>query len=319
MLVVLARDGDAARRRFGVDGSERGVCLTRTGRRFFGEDRTLEATLLDRLDRALAKSGLWDELATSWVVLDAELMPWSAKAQELLRDQYALTGSAGATALTDAVRALEAAAARGLDVGPLLERTRTRRAHLERYVSSYRRYCWPVASLDDLRVAPFHLLASEGAVHVDRDHLWHLGMLARLAETGDALFVPTPHRVVELRDADAVDACIAWWDERTSAGSEGMVVKPIDFLPRGKKGLLQPAIKCRGPEYLRIIYGPEYPERLDALRQRGLGRKRALALRELALGVESLTRLVRGEPLRRVHECVLAVLALESEPVDPRL
>jgi hypothetical protein len=28
---------------------------------------------------------------------------------------------------------------------------------------------------------------------------------------------------------------------------------------------------------------------------------------------------VRQEPLRRVHECVFGVLALESEPVDPRL
>ena len=100
-----------------------------------------------------------------------------------------------------------------------------------------------------------------------------------------------------------------------------MVVKPADFVSRSNKGLVQPALKCRGAEYLRIIYGPEYdmPENLARLRQRGLGAKRSLALREFALGLEALHRFVRSEPLRRVHECVFGILALESEPVDPRL
>ena len=100
-----------------------------------------------------------------------------------------------------------------------------------------------------------------------------------------------------------------------------MVVKPLDFIARGPKGLVQPALKCRGREYLRIIYGPEYTadDQLPRLRKRGLGGKRSLALREFALGVEALERLTAREPLRRIHECVFAVLALESEPVDPRL
>ncbi|HAA24119.1 MAG TPA: hypothetical protein DCP28_37135, partial [Cytophagales bacterium] len=74
-------------------------------------------------------------------------------------------------------------------------------------------------------------------------------------------------------------------------------------------------------EYLRIIYGPEYTteENLKVLKNRGLGRKRSLAQREFALGVEALERFVKQEPLRRVHECVFGVLALESEAVDPRL
>ena len=100
-----------------------------------------------------------------------------------------------------------------------------------------------------------------------------------------------------------------------------MVVKPNDAIVRGSTGIVQPGVKVRGPEYLRIIYGLEYPEpkNLDRLRRRGLRRKRSLAQREFALGVEALERVVRGEPLYRVHECVFAVLALESEPVDPRL
>ncbi|MEM6981084.1 MAG: polynucleotide kinase-phosphatase, partial [Planctomycetota bacterium] len=98
-------------------------------------------------------------------------------------------------------------------------------------------------------------------------------------------------------------------------------VKPADYLARGKKGLVQPAIKCRGKEYLRIIYGPNYDSEpnLKRLRNRQVGRKRSLAIRELALGIEALERFVRREPLRKVHECVFGVLALESEPVDPRL
>jgi protein phosphatase len=100
-----------------------------------------------------------------------------------------------------------------------------------------------------------------------------------------------------------------------------MVVKPLAFVARSRRGLIQPAIKCRGREYLRIIYGPEYtvPEHLTRLRSRRLSTKRSLALREFALGIEGLERFVRREPLRRVHECVFGVLALESEPVDPRL
>jgi hypothetical protein len=44
-------------------------------------------------------------------------------------------------------------------------------------------------------------------------------------------------------------------------------------------------------------------ENLERLRERSLGGKRSLALREFALGVEALERFMRAEPLRRVHEC----------------
>jgi hypothetical protein len=108
---------------------------------------------------------------------------------------------------------------------------------------------------------------------------------------------------------------------KLTSGGRVMVIKPLDFVAKGQRGLIQPAVKCRGREYLRINYGPEYtaPENLERLRSRGLGAKRSLALREFALGIESLERFARNEPLRRVHECVFGVLALESEPVDPRL
>jgi protein phosphatase len=319
-VVVVCRDEGSARERFGVAGEGLGVVVTRTGRPFFDDD-TLAHALLERLRAALEKADLWSTLETSWLCLDAELMPWSLKALELVRGQYAAVGTAADLALEHAERVLEQASARGLDVKSLSERTTTRRAMAAKYRTAYRHYCWPVASLDDVKLAPFHIMASEGRVHADKDHLWHMTTLASLCEHDPKLLVATAHHRVELTDPTSEAAAIGWWENLTGRGGEGMVVKPLSFVARGPRGLLQPAIKCRGPEYLRIIYGPEYdaPENLERLRARGLNTKRSLALREFALGVEGLERFVRNEPLRRVHECVFGVLALESEPVDPRL
>ncbi|NRD64256.1 polynucleotide kinase-phosphatase [Corallococcus exiguus] len=319
-VVVIARDADAARRRFGVTSGETGVCYTRTGRRFFTDD-ALEAAFLARVRAALDASGFWEELKTDWACLDCELMPWSLKAQELLRDPYAAVGAASRAALTDVVSVLGQATARGLPLGELSARFTDKATQVQRYVEAYRRYCWPVTSLDDVRLAPFHLLATEGATHVDKDHVWHMETLGRVCRADPSFLVATPYRVVALEDVDAVAGGVRWWEELTARGGEGMVVKPFGFAVRGRKGVVQPAIKSRGTEYLRIIYGPEYttPANLDRLRQRGLGTKRSLALREFSLGVEGLERFTKKESLRRVHECVFGVLALESEPVDPRL
>jgi len=319
-VIVVCKDGGVARRRFGVAEDESGICTTRTGRRFF-EDRALEEELLARLRAAVERAGLWSELATDWLCLDCEWMPWSAKAQELLRTQYAAVGAAARAGLHDAAVALELAVARGAEVAPLLERTRARAVLAEKYVDAYRRYCWPVDSIDDLRIAPFHLLASEGKVHADKSNVWHLETLARLARADDPLWIATANRAVDVTDEASEAGGVRWWEELTARGGEGMVVKSLDFVARGRRGLAQPAVKCRGSEYLRIIYGPEYtrPENLERLRARGWAAKRSLALREFALGIEGLERFVRQEPLRRVHECVFGVLALESEPVDPRL
>lgn len=320
-VAVVCRDEDAARRRFGVVGEGVGIIYTRTGRRFF-DDPDVERALLGILGGALGRSGFWEQLGTDWVVLDCELMPWSAKAQGLIREQYAAVGAAAAGALPEAVGVLTAAAARGVDVGGLTERFATREALVGRYAAAYRRYCWPVASVHDLRLAPFHVLATEGAVHADKDHAWHMALAEGVcaADHSGVLFA-TAHRTVDLTDPAREAEATAWWEEMTDRGGEGMVVKPLSFVARGQRGLVQPAVKCRGREYLRIIYGPEYtlPENLERLRARGLHAKRSLALREFALGVEGLERFVRREPLRRVHECVFGVLALESEPVDPRL
>jgi protein phosphatase len=217
--------------------------------------------------------------------------------------------------------ALAAAKTRGVAIDQLADATGERLADAHNYRDAYNRYVAPFAGIEDLRIAPFHLLASEGAVHENKDHLWHMAAAHRLSAADPTLVIATQYRRIDLDDATQTADAIAWWETMTANGGEGMVVKPLDFVVRGQKGLLQPAIKCRGREYLRIIYGPHYdrPENLDRLKKRGLGHKRSMALREFALGLEALHRFVEHAPLTRVHQCVFGVLAMESEPVDPRL
>jgi protein phosphatase len=319
-VVIVCRSVDAARQRFGVVGEPAGICYTRTGRRFF-DNPQLEEEMLATVRSALDKMGFWNDFQTDWVCLDAELMPWSAKAQALLKEQYAAVGAAARAALDEVVTSLEQALGNGVEVAGLLERYRERKTMTGKYIRAYQHYCWPVKSVSDLKLAPFHLLATEGRVHCDKEHVWHLATLGQLCEADSGLLLATPFKTVDLTDQASQSDSIRWWEELTAHGGEGMVVKPLNFLTRGRRGIVQPAVKCRGKEYLRIIYGPEYtaPENLNRLKARGLSAKRLLALREFALGIEALERFVRCEPLRRVHECVFGVLALESEPVDPRL
>ncbi len=287
-VIITCKNAEVARKRFGVIDEGIGVCY---------------------------------ELKTDWIMLDCEVLPWSFKAIELLKEQYAAVGSASQASLNEAVSALATAAKRNSEVSPLLEHYQARLAATRRYTDAYGKYCWPVRSSEDLRIAPFHILASEGTVHSDKDHLWHMKISERLAKVDPRTFKVTSYKVVDLNDSESTAQGVHWWNEITGRGVEGMVVKPVEFIPRGKKGLVQPAVKCRGPEYLRIIYGPEYnlPQNLSRLKGRHLLVKRSMALREFALGMEALERFVRNEPFYRLHECVFGVLAMESEPVDPRL
>jgi protein phosphatase len=346
-----------------------GAIWTRTGRLFLPAHLT--AALADQVRAAAETAGLFSELDTLWLLLDAELLPWNVKAGQLLRDQYAAVGAAARASLPAAAATLEQAQARDLPadgpaVNALLDRTRARMSNADAFTAAYLRYCWSTDGLAGVRVAPFQLLASEGAVYHERPHLWHLEVADRLAAAAPDLITTTRRLAVETGDPASVAAGTRWWEDLTAAGGEGMVVKPAANLTRGARrgsgsgeprrgsgsgeprrgsgsgeprrgsgsgeprrgsgsgeqsGLVQPGLKVRGREYLRLIYGPDYtePGQLERLRQRALSHKRSLALREYALGLEALDRVARGEPLWRVHECVFAVLALESEPVDPRL
>ncbi|MFE3374469.1 polynucleotide kinase-phosphatase [Streptomyces anulatus] len=320
-VALVCKDAGAATARFGTAGPT-GALYTRTGRPFL-DDRAMTEAVLDRLRTAVTAAGLWQEWDTDWVLLDAELMPWSLKAGGLLRSQYAAVGAASGAVFPSAVAALEQAVARGVEVAGLAGHQRARAQDAAAFTEAYRRYCWPTEGLDGVRLAPFQILAVQGRSLASVPHDEQLAWLDRLVEhdpTG--LLQVTRRLVVDTGDEASVRAGVDWWLEMTGRGGEGMVVKPLSALVRDAKGrLVQPGVKVRGREYLRIIYGPEYtrPENLERLRSRFLGHKRSLALREYALGLEALDRLAEGEPLWRVHEAVFAVLALESEPVDPRL
>jgi polynucleotide kinase-phosphatase len=292
---------------------------TRTGRPFFDAERN--TTLLAGVRAAAGK--VFTELDTEWLLLDTELLPWSAKAGGLIRERYAGVGAAGRAALPAALSVLEQVAGRGLDVTELRARLELRATEIEGYSAAYRAYVQPTDGLTGVTLAPFAVLAGEGVSYRDKDHGWHLDIADKLVAADPVLFTPTRRMVVELGDAAAEQAATDWWLALTAAGGEGMVVKPYGGLgvTDAKGRLVQPGVKCRGREYLRIIYGPEYtrPEQLERLRQRSLGRKRGLALREHGLGLAALDRLAQGAPLWRIHELVFAILAAESEPVDPRL
>lgn len=355
-VALVCRDAGVAEKRFGLPAGTgvTGALHTRTGRPFFDDAERTEQVLARVRDAATA-AGLWEELGTDWLLLDAELLPWSLKAGGLLRRQYAAVGAASRAAFPGALAALEATHTRLAAAAPqspapppgngtgdgageadgagdpdpatalaaLLARQRERAGDAEAFSAAYRRYCWPVDGLDGVRLAPFQLLAAEGRNLATEPHDTQLALLDRLVEhDASGLLQRTGRLFVDTGDDASVAAGVRWWQELTAAGGEGMVVKPLAALVRNGEGrLVQPGVKCRGREYLRIIYGPEYtrPANLSRLRSRYLGHKRSLALREYALGLESLDRLAAGEPLWRVHEAVFAVLALESEPVDPRL
>jgi len=333
-VMVVCKDAESAKKRFLIQDDSDGIIYTRTGRHFF-DDSAIQDALLERVRLALTESGFWDYFNTNWVCLDTELMPWSAKAQLLLEQQYAPTGRVGVSGLSAAVDALQKAAeftnkAREVDgtvsgqnvnIQAVFERYTERADLLGKYVDAYRQYCWDVDGIEDYRIAPFHVLATEGAVHFDKNHIWHMDTIKKHIARTDPVLMATNHILVNLSDEASIQSGVEWWETLTASGGEGMVVKPYEFISKHKGEVLQPAVKCRGREYLRIIYSPEYtmPDKLARLKKRSLSKKRSLAMREFSLGMESLSRFVNKEPLYRVHECVFGVLALESEPVDPRL
>lgn len=298
-MMIVCQHENAAQRRFGVGPGSMGVVYTRSGRPFF-EDPKREQELLARVGRALHDSGLYAQLQSDWVLLDSELMPWSLKAQPLIMNQYAAVGRVGAVALAAADNALNQAERRGVEkASDLRANILGRRERLQQFIDVYRRYSWPVDNIEGLRLAPLHLLASEGAVHANQTHGWHLDRIQTHFSSDQSLFQETPQRHWQLDDTASRTDAVQWWEEVTRLGGEGIVVKPLHFLSRNDRGrIIQPAIKVRGRQYLHIIYGPDYSvdANLDRLRHRGLATKQSPAIREFALGVEGLHRFVQHEP-----------------------
>ncbi|HLP52924.1 MAG TPA: polynucleotide kinase-phosphatase [Chitinophagales bacterium] len=319
-VVIVCKDETVARKKFGSTTRGLGVCYTRTGRSYFNNE-AIEAAFIERVNIALTNTDFWNRFETNWVCLDAELMPWSDKALSLIKDQYASVGTAALHTLEETLSVMQKASANLPQLNPMVERYTTRSKMVQDYTAAYRQYCREVNSLDDYKLAPFHILATEGKTYFDKSHEWHMQQIATICAADEKMLLATPYRVVDLNSNGQMEDAIAWWNNLTANGGEGIVVKPYQFVVKGKAGLVQPAIKIRGREYLRIIYGPEYtaPENMERLKKRGVSAKRTLAAKEFALGAEALEKFVANEPLRTVHQCVFAILALETEAIDPRL
>ena len=296
-ILIVCRSKDVARERFGILEDEEGVCYTRTGRRFF-EDRRWNASCSQPFKVLWSGVGSGSDSRRTGCASTASSCPGRRRHSSWCASNTRRLGQQRGSAWGRLSRALQHAVARGVDVGALLEQHKVRQDLAERFAQAYRHYCWPVESLRDIRIAPFHVMATEGAVHTDKDHVWHMTTISSFVDPEGGLLMATPYQIVDLADPASEAAATGWWTALTESGGEGAVVKPLSFVATGSRGLLQPAVKCRGREYLRIIYGPEYtlPEHLERLRERGLSGKRSLALREFALGIEGLERFVQREP-----------------------
>lgn len=319
-IVVVTRDDDAARLGFGVHDGGLGAIYTRTGRPFFEPGAT--GALLARIRSAA--QGVFDELECRRLILDAEILPWNIKGESLIRDQFASVPAAAGPELTLLASELREAAERGLDVAEQIAATTRRSTDVSAFAEALLRYVRPYAGIDDIRIAPFEVLAA-GADGADetfetRPHTWHLEIADRLVDADPGMFTTTRRRVVDVGSERSRADGAAWWSDLTAAGGEGMVVKPIGNLVRDARNrVVVPGLKVRGAEYLRLIYGPSYLDDLSRLRSRDLRHKRSMAMREYQLAREALARHRDGAPLWRIHECVFAILACESEPVDSRL
>ena len=320
-IVIAGKDERAIERKFGLQCN--GTVYTRTGRRFF-DNANDEAKIINAVREAMNETRMWETLGTDWIMLDGELVPWVVKARSLINEHYDGPARAGIGVLGDALKIAEAATQRnGGDVNgqTITQSLRERLDGVERFSEVVRDY---QEREDPAQFAPFTILAGEGNVWAEHDRVWQMETLEKLARTNPTL-VETPWRVVDVNDEKACEEANTWWTDLTSCEQreEGIVVKPRATAKEKERGRhqTQAALKVRGREYLRIIYGPDYTRetQMERLRRRGTGAKRALAARENALGIEGLSRLVEDAPLHRKYACALGVLALESEPVDPRL
>ncbi|GGF83813.1 polynucleotide kinase-phosphatase [Paenibacillus albidus] len=314
-ILLLFRDEQAGQAYVGRPTL--GTIYTRTGRAFF--DAKTEAEVLGKLNADLRAAAYFDHNDTDLVLLDAEIVPWNLKARELISAQYAHVAEAAVMDREQLLGKLREAEQDGREVTEWIAEMEEKLQSAQTFREAFQKYCWDVDGLEGIRIAPFHTLAHSNRTFFGETHVWHMEHSRELTRAS-SLFLETEYRTIA-SEADEAEV-IRWWQDMTEEGHEGIVIKPGTFIFRnGGSRMIQPALKVRGRKYLHIIYGIDYlqPENLRRLKQRKTGKKERHALMESALGVESVERFIRKEPLERVHECVLAALALESDPVDPRL
>ena len=258
-VVVVPRDA-ARRAALRCARGASGAIYTRTGRPFFNPALTEE--LLSHLRHAAEMAGLYEELDTDWLLLDAEILPWSAKALDLLKSQYASVGAAARASLPVAVALLRQAQSSGVATSELLARTESRMANASAFTEAYGRYCWPTDGLTGVAVAPFQVLAGEGATYHDQPHSWHLDIIDKLVAADPEVLRVTRRRFVDTTDPSSVSQATAWWEELTGAGGEGMVVKPArNVVARADVASCSPGSRSADPSTCGSSTAPTTPSR----------------------------------------------------------
>lgn len=311
-VIFIAKDKEVAKELINSDSL--GYITTRTGRAFFEQKE--QQQMVEKIHAELVSKNYFEQFNTSFVLMDAEILPWNLKAHRLIDQQYETVAE---NALMDRYKIIEKLkATEHVDVTSWMEEYTEKYKNAARFDAVFRNYCWPTNELSGIQIAPFHILAHSSATNFHQPHSWHMKMNAYLAENS-SLFIATEYRLIESEQDE--QEVINWWKDMTENGHEGIVIKPFDFQAYHKGKLLQPAIKVRGREYLRIIYGMDYTneDTMKKLKQRNPSRKMKNALLEFKLGMEGISRFVSLESSNRVHECALATLALESDTIDPRL
>ena len=308
-VLVLSKDEASAQRRF---GSRRlGSIYTKNWVRFF-YDEALEGRILSELSAALTARQFWEKFHTDWVCLDGEITPWALKGEKFHEATVSRLQSGALQCAEDVLAAMEDAPAEWR------RWAQWRRDVTARTIETHTHFAVPQDAKSSF--APFHLLATAGKLWTDKDHLWHRATLRTLAEPA---FASTEYLVVDLAKEQSRARAISWWHELGRKGFEGFVVKPLAFVATGKRsGLAQPAIKCRTPEYLRLVYGPEYddPENLADLLTGPAAEHRRNKHRRIThqflLGLESLRAFVQREPEEVVRGALRALSSLDSAKRD---
>jgi hypothetical protein len=314
-IVIVCQSEAVAERRFGFKSQQNPGCVyTRNGRAFFTDSNEEKAFLL-RVQASLTEQGFWKRWKTDWVLLDGEILPWSLKAEGLIEDRHGdVLGAARAT-LQEACSTFASLPGTEQIQDALKRRWRC----IDGYAALYERYSAERGR--PIQFAPFQILATENRTYCDRNHVWHMDVLAGISRRSDGVMIVTPFQSVDLYKDEACLNATAWWKRITEQLEEGVVIKPMAVISTGRRGgTVQPGVKCRGREHLRLVYGPEYDrnEYLEALRERSAfshrRQKHRGVLRQFALSLEAVKRFVQSESVDRIQECVVGIAALERSP-----
>jgi protein phosphatase len=319
VVFILCKTKEVAQKRFNTE--EQGICYNALGQRILSPSQ--EEYSLNRLLQLCHHSKLWEELQSDWLCIEGVLCPYSQE-RSLYSQHFPLSAIAHYT-YEKIQKSLEKAQLQGARVQGLSKYYQERTEMVSHYQEKIHESFLPPIPFESFHFAPLHLLASEGQVHYQQTHLWHLQQFQKLLSSekqlglDKPLLKSTPFLAVDLTNPTSESNAIQWWqDEILAQNRDGVVIKSSTFVPQGKHWKIQPALKCRTPEYLRLLYGPEYTlqKNLKRLSYRKLTNKRILALKEFALGLEALERFVQNRPFSKVHECIAGILALESEPQE---